>query len=438
MNKNILLMALIFLTCIFFSNPIHAYEPTAFIINETNLLSTGESLGEYLEITLDDESYYVVKVLVAEEFVGFIALQKEKEEVIEGEVTVKQLFKTTDFIIQYSEFKKEVKENPYADWFITKGKIAKNLADSLKNEENDLVIVDNQLNDPTASEMISELKTLLATLATKTLLLAESMNNANNLEISFLSKPYVDGELELNLSLQEVFSSATELDADFIEYQSKTDSLKKYIGQLDLPIESKKSLNNVLDLPENFGLISSWAYNASDFENSIDAVYNKASSNAIDLTNAFKIRLEMAETYSVLYGENSQIKKEFGSKYESIEKAVSFILSPENFYKWQRQDLVSKMQKDWQDAEKFFKKNQFDKAKNSANKAKSNALSLHKAGFIAEEPTEQPLINYELLFTGVLAIIILLIVLILIRRRKKLAEFLKKEEEEGVDVYKWK
>lgn len=442
MNKIFLLIALILLIA-FLSAPVCAYDnPAAFISNNTNLLAENETVPEYLEITLNEEPFHVVKVAVGTETVGLIALNKKKEEIVEGTVTLKQLFTTYKFYEGYNQFKENLKSTPSADWFITKGGIASNIAEALSNEKNHLIIVDAQVDNASIHSLITQLKASLALIAADTLILSAELKEANALEVSFLHKPFVDGEKELKTKLIEIFDAMQALDSDFSQYKSDIENLKLLIAGLDLSLESKKSLQDVLDPPQDSSKIRDWAYYAGDFKNSIETVYNNTLSKSADLVNSFKTRLEREKAYNVLYEEDSAIKKEFGNKYPSIEKAVySIIAPPPGFPAWKAQNLVPKLKKDWQDAEKFFSKNLFNRAENSAQKAKATAIQIHKQGHVEEEPTPtEPEINYELLFTGGLAIIILLIVLVLIRNRKKLSFFIGKqeEEEESVDIYEWK
>lgn len=438
MNKTVLLLAF----CILVSSGFFAYDnPTTFISSNTYLVSDNEAMPEYLEIALNEKPFHVIKVTSATEHVGLIALNKSEQEIVSGGVTLKQLFTAFKFYESYSEFKESLKNTPSAEWFISKGRIAQQLADGLNDERNDLIIVDSQLDDSAMHSLITQLKTKLTVLSTDTLLFSDSLKEANDFEVSFLHEPFVGGGKQLKDQLVDIFEQVQSLNEGFSEYNTDIDNLKILIGARDdLSIESKRSLQNVLDPPNDFSKVGEWAYYSSDFKNSVEGVYENSLSTANDEVTAFEERLEKAAAFEVLYIENQAIKNEFEENF-SINQAVEFILADPNISKWNAQSLISGMQSDWDTAERFFSRNDFDKAENYAKRAKNKAIEIHKQGMREEGTSEGPSINTDLLFGGGLAIIILLIVLVLIRNREKFSSFLGKEVEEGeesVDVYEWK
>jgi len=407
----------------------NAYEPTNFVATKTNLLEEGETASESASISHGEKGYYVVKVEINGEFTGFIALDKKEERAIEKEdVTVKKLFQTAKFALEYADFKAQVESNPSLTWFLLSTNIVRNIARLLEDEKNDLDIVSNQLEDTEATVKIAEMKSRLSEMESMLLTLSEKMDEANSLESTLSQKT---GTLETGMedslkdSLIEVFVLLGEIDNAAVEYNTELKALQRIISSSGLDAESQKSLMGYSRLPNDFHLIGNWASGVSGLKEGVKGVHDNALASSLELMQAFNRRIERASAFGILYAEDQELYKETDNTYKTANSAAESMLSPEYRSHWENQESTALLESNWEKAEAYYQKGDYDKAKSFGLKAKKNITDVFADGF-KQDPG--PTYRWDLLIAGSVLIIIALIIIYTAKNRKKLAGFIQKEE----------
>ncbi len=420
-----------FLLLVFFFG-VQAYEPTNYITTKTHLLGQGERATESATISHNGKDYYVVKVELNGEFSGFIALDKKQERVIENEdVTVKKLFQTAKFALDYSEFKAQVESNPSLTWFLLSTNIVRNIARLLEDEKNDLDIIANQLNDMEATKKVFEMKAKLDEMSSMLLELADKMDEANSLESTLNQKSErleTAIESDLKNSLIDVFTMLREIDNSAVEYNTELKALQRIISSSGLNAESQKSLIGYSKPPNDFQLIGNWASSIEGLKEGIESVYDNAIASSLSLVQSFNKRIEKAKAFEVLFAEDSDLFKKTNNTYKSVKNAAESMLGSELKDKWKNQESIALLETNWNKAQAYFEKGDYEKAKSFGLKAKKNIIDIFEEGLEPEHL--EPKYRWDLLITGSILIIIALIIIYALKNRRKIAGLVQKEETE--------
>ena len=224
-KKRIVLLVLLLLNA--FTLNSFAYDPTVFVVGKSNLLQENENVRNFLEIRHEDDSYYVVPVYgFRDEVLGFIALPADKEEVVDKEITSRQLFKTADLIIEFTKTKNAVISNVTLSWFFGESRRAEKISDRLLQEKDDLTLIKVQMADPRIDEIISILQGELDEMAATMLLLSQEMSGATSFESELFSSPETRKENDFKKELNNVFDALFAIEDLTLQYESDVQALK--------------------------------------------------------------------------------------------------------------------------------------------------------------------------------------------------------------------
>ncbi|MDO8428508.1 MAG: hypothetical protein Q7S92_04825 [Candidatus Diapherotrites archaeon] len=418
LHRKLLAVLLCFL---FLPFSVAAYEPLLYLQSRPSLVNSGEQFGQYAVIALSASSYYVVQVHSGLTLSGLIALKTNKEELEQGEVSLRKLFRTSVFILEYSSFKEKLKtSNPQA-WFMSEFRIAGNLADFLENEKTELNIISSTLNSNQVSVIVAGLKLQLDQLISETQSLSSFMQTANQNEAEFLQNLEAEKESMLLSDLDSVFEAVLQLDDSAREYSSQLSQLKALIATADTDVDTKRSLSGAADLPRDFTQnIGAWASVVPSLQSSLDQVQSKANTQADVFVQGMAVRLKREKAFNDQFAEDMQLKNKAGENFASLKQAVDVILSSSNRSLWKEQVRVNQLADNWAKAQSFFSTADYLKASEYAVKGKQDVVFIVQSGFM-DSANSKDAINYGLLISGAVVILVMLILVIFFRNRKKLS-----------------
>ncbi len=418
---------IIILLMLFFAG-VYGYDPTVFVSGEAGLIVDGEQIKNFKELKHGEQNFYVVPVYSGEETIGFISLEKEQENLVNKKVTNNALFKTSDFIIEYSETKKQINDDPALVWFVSESLRAKNIANFLESEKNHLTLIDNELSDAAVASLVITMKNQLTDLSLKAIELSSKMETATEMETNFLNLPETGQETDLKNALDDVFDTLKELDEMSLVYNANVDTLKGLISTADVELDTKRSLLDLADPPADYSIIGTWATNVDKLQLLIENTFNMVISRASNWADLFENRLDRQKAFIELFEPDSKLKTEAGQSYAVLENAAGIMLSEENAPLWKNQADLKLLESNWEKAQNFYSKGDYQESINFAKRAKNNVISIKKEGFVDGSPGPEP--NYNLLFNGIIAILAIGAIVFIIKNKDKI---LGSKEEEKVE-----
>jgi len=406
-----------------------------FVSNNSFLLikENNESANESIEINDEGKNYFVVVVYAGKEITGFIALNRDKPEIISKEVTLRKLFKTTSFIKKYAELKNQLRQNASVSWFFSEYLKAKGIAALLEDEKQELTIIDNALKKSEATNIINKLKSELDLMSFALEETAEKMKSFSENESNFILKPTTGKEEEIVEAIKTIAEEIIAIQETALEYNSDLTLLQAQINNSDLDIQSKQSLMNYSKLPADFQqiVIYSWFSNAETISNSVKQLLENAANDSITKTSNFLLRIKRNNVMNEIFSLDPKLEA-LGEQYNTLSKAANIILNAQNRDEWEDQASLALFEEQWNKTNYFFQKEDYDTAMTFAEKAKNNAIKIINAGLKEEEKAEP--INQSLLINIAIALTALLIVIIVYRNRGKIFG---KKEKEKIDVYEY-
>jgi len=406
-----------------------------FVSNNSFLLikENNESANESIEINDEGKNYFVVVVYAGKEITGFIALNRDKPEIISKEVTLRKLFKTTSFIKKYAELKNQLRQNASVSWFFSEYLKAKGIAALLEDEKQELTIIDNALKKSEATNIINKLKSELDLMSFALEETAENMKSFSENESNFILKPTTGKEEEIVEAIKTIAEEIIAIQETALEYNSDLTLLQAQINNSDLDIQSKQSLMNYSKLPADFQqiVIYSWFSNAETISNSVKQLLENAANDSITKTSNFLLRIKRNNVMNEIFSLDPKLEA-LGEQYNTLSKAANIILNAQNRDEWEDQASLALFEEQWNKTNYFFQKEDYDTAMTFAEKAKNNAIKIINAGLKEEEKAEP--INQSLLINIAIALTALLIVIIVYRNRGKIFG---KKEKEKIDVYEY-
>lgn len=425
------------LMLLFFSVKIFAYDPTLYVTNNTHLLITekNETANESIEIKDADKYYYVVVIYSGKDISGYVALNRDKEEIITKAVTIRNLFETTAFIKEYLELKNAITKNPSIQWFITEYLKAKGIAQMLENKKQDLTLIDMQLKNAEANSIISSMKDKLDIMSFSLELISEEMKKATTLESSFINNPETGKQNELVNAIKNIADEIIEIESIASEYNADRTILTGIINWTTLDLETKHSLIALSALPNDFQqtVIYSWFSNASTLRDSMDTLLEKSLKDGITKSEAFLLRVKRSNAMDAIYFDDLKLKKSLGEEYSSLKKTADIILYAENKEKWVNQADLSLFEEQWKKTLYYLQKADYENAIIFAEKAKTTAIKIVSAGL--KEEQQKPIIRQDLAIQIIIVLIALLVFIFIAKNWKNF--FGKKREPERVEVYEY-
>ncbi len=417
---------------IIISSQAYAYDPTVFISSEEGLLAKNEEIKNFKEIKHEKTTYYVVPIYSGETVEGFIATEKNAEKIVNKTVTNTALFKTADFIIEYSALKEQINKGLTLKWFISESNRTKNLATFLESEKNELTLINSELNETSGTNIINEMKTQIDSMIRTSLKLSTLMFEATTFETEIITNPKTGDEKKLKQKLDSVFNELKKLNDKALKYNSNKQALKGIISTSALDIDSKRSLLETAEPPKDFTIIGEWSTNSDNLKSAVDNMFTSISSRATNWTLGLERRLESKKAYVSIFSTDKKLEK-IGLNYSTLSKAIKTILNKDNIQEWNNQADLKLLKENWDKTQNYYSRGKYTEAISFSNKTKNNVINVVNAGLRKHEQKPQGP-NWDLFFTGIAGILGLLIILIIIKNRSKIsATFSKNEEDERIE-----
>ncbi|MFH1234962.1 MAG: hypothetical protein V1493_05115 [Candidatus Diapherotrites archaeon] len=418
----------------FFAEECSAEDISNFVSGDTHFLETGETIGNIIAIRQKEEVYCVVQIVLRSKTSGYIALKGAEKQAITDETLNKRLFQTTEFIVQYQQFKKEIKDKAMT-WFIVKWNDASTIATKISGETLDLDLIRGELDNSEAYAIVSELEAKLAQISIALEVLKNKMSATDSLESSFVTKPLVGGETGLKDAVTECYSYIAQLHQLNLEYSELQKKLRVEIaGDPDLSMEAKQQLNQAAELPEEFSRIEQWYQSAENMslEKTMNTIFLNASGSSAEFAKEVTAMLQRDVAFKALYSEDPDFKKKTDGNFASLKEAFDKMNGEQIKEFWADQEKLSQFSAEWAAAEDKFQRRDYERALENAKNAKKSALAVYSAGLLEPEPEG---INYELLISVAVIIIFVLIILYMIKNRGKLVSFVSGSGEEEEVVF---
>ncbi len=417
---------------------ISATEAAKFVGEESHFLYENETVEQpNLKIKHASTDYWVFPAISGDSISTFFAVKTSGKELSTDRATNRKLFETAYFIKEYAKEKEKASKSTQLKWIMSSavGKRFETLGRLLNDETFQLNTISTTLNDNEITQSVSVLKGQLVELSRDSASIAEKINGAIADEAELTSEPTTESKEKMKKSFDEVFGMLDDLEQLALDYSSNVNKLKQKISVIDTEAETKSFLINLAKPPENFNDIGSISLDAATEKEAIEQLFVKTSTQIDNMLDEFEGRLERTTTYDFLYSQNKDLIK-IDSKFTSIKKAAEIVLDEANRPNWKESQKVKQLEKNWKDAELFFRKGDFKFAEDSAKKAADDVRVIYKAGFIEKE--EKPVISNDLINKAIMALIFILIALIIFNKRGKIIGMFgpKKEEEEKVSMSK--
>ncbi len=409
------------------------YDPIQFLTKQTYMLRENESASKFIIIKHEAQPYYVVQITANGEVAGYIALERYNKKVVEDKIKSKLLFQTAEFISRYTEFKKNVNENPSYVWFILKYNDIPTIEQKLENEKLELKLIAQTVTTYEASSQVATLSSMLDVLIAELEELHKKMLDAVSFESSFLKEPETGKESELKDMLLSCYELLASIYSHKQEYESALVQLKIEIANdPNLDRETKKQLNETADLPEEAMEIDKWYTSATNmqFKENLETIAIDSSDKSTRYSELISLRLKRDLCYRFIYEENKELERRTDKKFTTLKEAYDAITDEKNRDKWKNQMELAELESNWKKMMMELKKEDYDSALDHAKKALHNVIRVYEDGFYQSEDSTR--INYQLLIQATVAIIIILGIIYALRNRKKLISLVSGEEYEEI------
>jgi len=202
------------------------YDPIQFLTKQTYVLRENETVKKFIVISYESKPYYVVQISANDAVVGYIALEKFNKKVVEEKVKSKVLFQTAEFIARYTDFKKEVNDNPSYIWFILKYNDIPTIKQKLENEKLELSLIAQTVSSHEGVSKANALSSMLDVIISELDELHSKMLDAVSFESQFLKEPIAGEEIQLKEKLIDSYETLEGVFRDKQEYESLLLQLK--------------------------------------------------------------------------------------------------------------------------------------------------------------------------------------------------------------------
>ncbi len=410
------------------------YDPIQFLTKQTYVLRENETVKKFIVISYESKPYYVVQISANDAVVGYIALEKFNKKVVEEKVKSKVLFQTAEFIARYTDFKKEVNDNPSYIWFILKYNDIPTIKQKLENEKLELSLIAQTVSSHEGVSKANALSSMLDVIISELDELHSKMLDAVSFESQFLKEPIAGEEIQLKEKLIDSYETLEGVFRDKQEYESLLLQLKIDIANdPELDRDTKKQLNETADLPDEAKEIDKWYTSATNmqFKENLESIYLDASDKSTSYAEQVASRLKRDSCYRFIYEENTELEKKTNNELMTLKEAYTLIMDEKNYDKWKNRLALKELKTNWAKMLSNLEKEDYDTALKYARKALNNAIDVYKEGFFVDNGKTE--INYELIFQAAIAIIVILMVIYAIRSRKKLVSLISGEGDEEVE-----
>jgi len=401
----------------------HAYDIGAFISVEHHFMHDGEKYEQpTFRIAYNDESYWVVPVLAGDSVQAYIPLKAESKDWQKSRPVNRELFEAADILRNYISAQRNASQSGGSGWIITAGnqRIADSLAGFLANETYELTTIDTTMDDRDASGRIATLNSMLVSMSLSSGDLAISMQDALSAEAKYRTAPDAKERDSIGGSFGDVFDTIDSLDETAREYLGELDKLKRDISVSGLDPDTKSSLLKLSEPPSEFNYIGQWAISGSGMRTVIDAIYAATSSRIDSLLDEFDGRVKLDLANAAIYREDEELKG-LDNSFTSLKAAAAAMLNSDIRNLWAKQDALKELESNLSNAEKYYKRADYDLAAEYAGKAKKNVKTVYNGG--KAEVTASPIFSQDFLFWGVVVLIALLVIAYVVQNREKLFGF---------------
>ncbi|MFA4855536.1 MAG: hypothetical protein WC634_03045 [archaeon] len=412
---------------------ISAQDAINFATQQNNFLYSGETTEIYPNVRIADKAkdYWVITVLSGDTLSGFIPVYDKTAALPDSAISKRNLIKTA-YVLRYE---KQINETSSKQslWLFdaANAKFFSDLAQDLKNEKVDLTTIktslagysDLQDDTDSLSGQLDEMKPLAEQAG-------QDIAEAMAFEAEFSSKPDTNSLNAFQKKFQNAFDAIAELETARARYLAELDSLRQQIALINLPLETKQGLNSLANIPSSLQQFSSKATTSIDLEEKIKQVFNGASANVDGLVLGLSTREKRNNAMQALYGMDEEILDKTGEG--SLDQLMALLSDEAYVYAWKNQADLANAKADWEKAKAFYEAGSFEQAEQNAASAKKYALNVYAEGIKESEPVVQT----DLLFTGVVLLIIAVIIIYALKNRKKFSGLVSGSEEE-VEVHGW-
>ncbi len=394
------------------------------------------------QITHSKEPYWVVAVMYGESLNVLIPIKaKDKAEVPADEASRRALIKTGFVLRSYASFKDSlVKQDK---WLFTSANVSflNQLAVDLGNEHFDLETVKSELNKHpdlqgslAIQDDIIDVQNNLDKLKVGIQAAGKAIDSAREWEAPYLNKP----DTNSIDNLEKNFDSATQkialLQAQKNDYLTALEKVRQEIAQTDLPIDTKKSLQNLLDYPASLQRIAGIITYGTSFEESLQGIFDNVRVKREDLLKSLASRIERNNAYQILFGESQLLIERTNGRYSTLQEAADSILDPEVELLWKEENELQLLRESWKSAQSYYNSQQYSLAIQAGGKAMNSAVRVFKGGFKSQNPPPGP--DTNLLITGIIVLVVIIIIIYALRNRGKLMSLVSPQEVEN-DEYKY-
>ncbi len=435
MNKTIPLSLSLLVLLLFAANAVglSSQEAVDFVSKQNNFLYPGETVEIFpnVKISYKHDEFFVVAVLSGSSLSGFIPVDDKEKEVPLSLVARRELLKTAYALRYFQQLKENSAKQGLWLFDAKNAKFFSDLSDDLKNERVDLTTVGVSLEEYSLLQYAADdLREQLDAMYPVADDIGSAVSAAVSSESGFFAAPDTNGLKRFQSKFGDAFEAMAGLEALRSTYTADLDELRQAVALTDLPIDTKQSLNRLMNVPDRLQQFKQKATEAIALEEQFDKIFEDALSNLEGLVAGLATREKRNSAFQVLYGQEDVILSETGQ--QSLKQLIDLILLEEYIFRWKEQGAVATVKANWTKAETFYNNGSFALAEQFAEDAKEDALRVYSAGLVEDSDA----INTDLVFTGAALLIVALIVLYALRNRKKLAALvLRKEEEEELPAY---
>jgi len=412
---------------------ISAQDAVNFTTKQNNFLYSGEEVEIFPNTRIKDsrKDYWVVTVLSGQSLSGFIPVRDSSTpELPNSTITRRELIKTA-YVLRYQiELNKSSSQQGLWLFDAQNVKFFSDLGQDLKNERIDLTTIWTSLEGfSQLQNQVDSLNDQLDDMYPLSEDISKGLLDATSTETKFLAEPDTNGLKEFRNAFVDNFDLIKNLESERSAYLAELDALRQAIALTGLPLETKQGLNSLANIPSKFQQFSSKATLALDLEEKLVAIFDSAQANVDSLTLDLVTREERNDAFQAMYGNDSEIYEETGQN--TLSQLFDILLADEFFYEWENQSDLLGAKEEWEKAVSFFQSGSFDLAKTQAVKAKRDALKTYEGGLMEQNP----IVDTDLLFTGVVLLIVAIILIYAIRNRDRLSSLISGsgEELEGDD-----
>ncbi len=420
-----IIFAVFIITLFAVSYSLSASDMEKYVFDNFYFLKQNEKLSAEFLIKHSKIKYWVLSIKSNDEIICLLAFQDVKNsQLLKTKEINRKLFYLAYVLIKFKQLEEKFLQQ--RSWFftLTNANAFKNLAQLLENEKISLQIVKEEISTDNINNLFDELDTLaniannISTIIENSISIKNKIYNEpnTNLTSEFESYFYMQNEGNLYNLLQQFQQKAT----DYVTLRVAL--AKKDIANADLEPSTKQQLMQILDAPFSLATINQYVNILLANKQSLDQLFSllhSAKSPIEIFLSELETRVERHYAYKTLYGEHSKLKKITNNRISTLQQAANEILATNIRNLWNDQKSLLLFETKFKKAKNAFENENYKLAKELANDALNNAISVYKKGFKQQE-AEIPI---HAILLGILLIVLFIF-------RKRIMELFKKREEE--------